>query len=87
MLDEPVQNLDDIHFLALVGLLKRLAATHQVIVSTADRNVAEVCARQFRSSASVMRSFVHHEWVDFDPKEGPMVVRRLARGLSQQRLA
>jgi ABC-type enterochelin transport system ATPase subunit len=75
LMDEPIQNLDDLHFLAFLTLLKRVALDCQVVVSTADSNVAELFERQMHSaSLSGEVSYVGYEWRDFDPVEGPFVV-------------
>lgn len=74
LLDEPVQNLDDIHFLALTTLLKRVALTSQVVISTADRNVAELIHRQMESSwFRGNQDYVHHRWRGFSPSHGPEI--------------
>ncbi len=73
-LDEPVQNLDDVHFLAFVTLMKRVAGSRQIIVSTADRNVAELIRRQLKSSWEA-REYVQYEWRGFEAKSGPDVVK------------
>lgn len=76
LLDEPVQNLDDIHFLAFMTLIKRVAMVRQVVLSTADKNIAELFRRQMKSTwAREKGHYVQYEWRDFDPKEGPDVVR------------
>ena len=73
--DEPVQHLDDLHFLGFVGLLKRIGLTRQVLLSTADENVAEIVTRQMNSSwARNSTDFVRYDWVSFDPNDGPEVV-------------
>jgi exonuclease SbcC len=86
MLDEPVQNLDDIHFLAFIALVKRVALTRQVIFSTADGNIAELFRRQMKSVAAVDGQYVQYEWRSFDPKSGPDITRvdSLARGISRR---
>jgi len=76
MLDEPVQNLDDLNFLAFLTLVKRVALSRQVIVSTADSNLAEILRRQLRAWAAPGRSWIEYNWYDFDPKLGPSVRRR-----------
>ncbi len=73
-LDEPIQNLDDLHFLAFVTLMKRVAGSRQVILSTADRNVAELIRRQMKSSWEA-REYVQYEWRGFDAASGPDVVK------------
>jgi exonuclease SbcC len=73
LLDEPVQNLDDLHFLAFLTLLKRVALSRQVIISTADSNVTEILRRQLRSWSTEKRTWCEYEWVAFDPKIGPTI--------------
>jgi len=73
LLDEPIQTLDDVHFLGLLGLIKRIAFSSQVIFSTADRNIAELTQRQMRGLRGI-RQYVGYEWRNFDPQEGPEVV-------------
>lgn len=75
LLDEPVQNLDDLHFLAFLTLIKRIALSRQVIVSTADANIAEVLRRQLRSWSVGSHRWCEYEWVGFDPAKGPTVRR------------
>jgi len=75
LLDEPIQNLDDVHFLAFIALVKRIAPSRQVIVSTADKNVAGIFRRQMsgaRWSAGPLH-YLQYEWQGFDPKKGPDV--------------
>ena len=75
LLDEPVQNLADVHFLAFIALIKRVALSRQIILSTADANVAELFRRQMVSSiwARQPGRYVHYEWLSFDSKRGPEV--------------
>ena len=75
LLDEPVQNLDDLHFLAFLTLVKRVALSRQVIISTADSNVAEIFRRQLRSWAVRDRRWCEYEWVAFHPQDGPTIKR------------
>jgi DNA repair exonuclease SbcCD ATPase subunit len=73
-LDEPVQHLDDLHFLGFVSLLKRVGLSRQVVMSTADANVAEIITRQMESSwAELSTDFIRYDWHSFDPKAGPSV--------------
>lgn len=75
-LDEPVQHLDDLHFLGFVSLLKRVGLNRQVVLSTADGNVAEIITRQLQSTwAEASADFVRYDWQSFDPNSGPRVVR------------
>jgi exonuclease SbcC len=79
LMDEPVQNLDDLHFLAFMSLAKRVALDKQVIFSTADSNIAEIFRRQMKSSWSRgIDDYAEYEWTDFAPREGPTI---LARGV------
>ncbi len=72
LLDEPVQNLDDVHFLALLTLLKRIALTSQVIISTSDRNIGELIHRQAESSwCRGPQDFSHYRWRGFSATGGP----------------
>ena len=73
-LDEPVQNLDDVHFLAFLTLIKRVAGSRQIILSTADGNVAELIRRQLKSSWE-KREYVEYEWRSFEAGRGPEVVK------------
>ena len=77
LLDEPIQNLDDIHFLAFMTLLKRIALSHQVLLSTADGNMAALLQRQIKSSWDKDgTNYAEHEWLNFSTMEGPEVVSR-----------
>jgi len=74
-MDEPVQNLADIYFLAFMALVKRMAIFRQVVLSTADGNVAELIKRQMVSGSLVEGAprCVQWEWLSFDPENGPEV--------------
>lgn len=59
MLDEPVANLDDMHVLNLVDLLRELAINGtQIIITTADRQMAKYLRRKF--------SFFQNEYTHFE---------------------
>jgi len=75
LLDEPVQNLDDLHFLAFLTLLKRVALSRQVIISIADSNVAGIMRRQLRSWSLSNHRWCEYEWVAFQPESGPLIRR------------
>jgi DNA repair exonuclease SbcCD ATPase subunit len=75
LLDEPVQNLDDLHFLAFLTLVKRVALSRQVIISTADSNVAAILRRQLNSWAVKNRTWCEYEWEAFQPESGPVIRR------------
>lgn len=77
MMDEPVQNMDDVHFLAFISLIKRVALHRQVIFSTADGNIAEIFRRQMKSTwARRPSDYGEFEWLGFSPVEGPSIVAR-----------
>ncbi|MGH9436301.1 MAG: AAA family ATPase [Candidatus Acidiferrales bacterium] len=82
LLDEPVQNLDDLHFLAFLTLLKRVALSRQVIISTADSNVAEILRRQLRSWSVRNRTWCEYEWVAFEPETGPTIKQRQSKHMA-----
>jgi DNA repair exonuclease SbcCD ATPase subunit len=82
LLDEPVQNLDDLHFLAFLTLLKRVASSRQVIISTADSNIAEILRKQLRSWSAKNRTWCEYEWVAFEPKTGPTIKRRESKQMA-----
>ncbi len=59
MLDEPVANLDDMHVLNLIDLLRELAIDGtQIIITTADRQMAKYLRRKF--------SFFQNEYTHFE---------------------
>lgn len=71
-----MQNLDDIHFLAFMTLIKRIGLSTQVIMATADSNIAELFLRQMKSAwPTAANSFVQYEWQSFDPRTGPTIAR------------
>lgn len=51
VLDDPLQNLDDLHLLGLVDLLRRLSGRRQVIVTTHDVSFASLLTRKLRPIA------------------------------------
>lgn len=74
LLDEPVQNLDDLRFLAFLTLLKRFAMSKQVVLSSADSRVVSLIRLQSESSWAISdEDFAEYEWVGFDPTSGPIV--------------
>lgn len=76
MLDEPIQSLDDLNFLSFITLIRRVSSSRQVILSTADSNIAELFRRQMKSSSKDSAStYVQWEWKSFDPRSGPRVER------------
>ena len=62
MLDEPVANMDDIHMLNLLDLLRRLALSDtQIFFTTANPEVAKLFRRKF--------SFLGEDFRFFEIKE------------------
>lgn len=60
ILDDPLQNLDDVHLLGLVDLLRKVAPQRQIIVATHDNAFAHLLRRKLRpvgdsGSTSVVR--------------------------------
>lgn len=61
MLDEPVANLDDLHVLNLIDLLRELALSGtQIIITTADRQMAKYLRRKF---SFFQREYTHYELI------------------------
>jgi DNA repair exonuclease SbcCD ATPase subunit len=48
ILDDPLQNLDDVHLLGLVDLLRKIAPYRQILVTTHDHAFASLLARKLR---------------------------------------
>lgn len=48
VLDDPLQNLDDVHLLGLVDLLRRIQPHRQLILTTHDAGFAELLCRKMR---------------------------------------
>ncbi|MDI7268126.1 MAG: hypothetical protein QME96_09045 [Myxococcota bacterium] len=74
MMDEPVQHLDDVRFLNLCDVIRFVARDHQVLVSSADRNAAELWRRKLMSwDKHHKRGLRIYRFVDFEPHKGPKV--------------
>jgi DNA repair exonuclease SbcCD ATPase subunit len=56
ILDDPLQNLDDIHLLGLVDLLRRLAPHRQLILTTHDQSFASLLVRKLRPVSESART-------------------------------
>lgn len=56
VLDDPLQNLDDVHLLGLVDLLRKLLPFRQMIVTTHDHAFAALLARKLRPVAEGART-------------------------------
>lgn len=75
LLDEPVQNMDDVNFVRFLDLIRRLAETHQVVVSTADKNIGELLRRKLLLWADgPSKTAVIHHFEAFDVERGPRIV-------------
>ena len=48
VLDDPLQNLDDVHLLGLVDLLRRIQPHRQLILTTHDEGFADLLCRKMR---------------------------------------
>jgi DNA repair exonuclease SbcCD ATPase subunit len=72
VLDDPLQNLDDVHLLGLVDLLRRVQSHRQVIVTTHDPAFADLIGRKMRPTEHGERlNIIRLETWD---REGPRVV-------------
>jgi DNA repair exonuclease SbcCD ATPase subunit len=72
VLDHPLQNLDDVHLLGLVDLLRRVQSHRQIIVTTHDATFADLLARKMRPTGVGERlNVIRLETWD---REGPRIV-------------
>lgn len=71
IMDDPLQNLDDVHLLGLVDLLRRVQPHRQIIVTTHDPTFAALLARKMRPIDSDDRLVV----IRFEAwdREGPRI--------------
>jgi len=82
LLDEPVQNMDDVNFVRFLDLIRRLAETHQIVVSTADKNIGELLERKLRLWADGdTKTALVHRFEAFDIETGPNIVTEEIRPL------
>ena len=58
ILDDPLQNLDDIHLLGLVDLLRRVTPNRQLLLTTHDSAFASLLARKLRPLSESARTQV-----------------------------
>lgn len=58
VIDDPLQNLDDVHLLGLVDMLRRVSPYRQLVLSTHDANFAALLARKLRPVESQRRVLV-----------------------------
>ena len=56
ILDDPLQNLDDVHLLGLVDLLRKILPHRQLIVTTHDHAFASLLARKLRPVSKDFRT-------------------------------
>lgn len=56
ILDDPLQNLDDVHLLGLVDLLRKILPHRQLIVTTHDHAFASLLARKLRPVSEDFRT-------------------------------
>jgi DNA repair exonuclease SbcCD ATPase subunit len=56
ILDDPLQNLDDVHLLGLVDLLRKILPHRQLIVTTHDHAFASLLARKLRPVSENFRT-------------------------------
>ncbi|KQQ92786.1 hypothetical protein ASF62_13285 [Leifsonia sp. Leaf325] len=72
VLDDPLQNLDDVHLLGMVDLLRKLAPHRQIFVTTHDQAFAELLGRKLRPVGGRHRTTVVEftEWSKHGPKYG-----------------
>mgnify|MGYP001039023599 CR=1 FL=1 len=56
ILDDPLQNLDDVHLLGLVDLLRKIVPHRQLIVTTHDHAFASLLARKLRPVSEDFRT-------------------------------
>lgn len=60
ILDDPLQNLDDVHLLGLVDLLRKILPHRQLIITTHDHAFASLLARKLRPVSEDFRTtYVH----------------------------
>lgn len=81
LLDEPVANIDDLNILALIDFLREFVITHhrQIIVTTANQNVAKLFRRKF--------SFLSENFQELSfYREQELQLRIVKRSYSQQQI-
>lgn len=81
LLDEPVANIDDLNILALIDFLREFVITHhrQIIVTTANQNVAKLFRRKF--------SFLTNDFQELNfCREQELQLRIVKRSYSQQQI-
>ncbi|HEX3696803.1 MAG TPA: AAA family ATPase [Polyangia bacterium] len=82
MLDEPVQNLDDVNILNFIDVVRRVAKSKQVLMSTADRNLFLLLKKKLSVWARAEgQRVVFHDFREFSRDEGPIVTAEVAGDL------
>lgn len=70
VLDDPLQNLDDIHLLGLVDVMRRILPRRQIIVTTHDQAFASLLVRKLRPGAGgLIRKVEISKW----DRSGPAI--------------
>jgi len=59
LLDDPLQNLDDVHLLGLVDVLRHVRSRRQLIVTAHDKSFARLLARKLRATSEDEAVLVH----------------------------
>lgn len=70
LLDDPLQNLDDVHLLGLVDVLRHVRSRRQLVVTAHDRSFARLLARKLRATVSGEAVLVHdiESWARSGPR-------------------
>lgn len=70
LLDDPLQNLDDVHLLGLVDVLRQVRSRRQIIVTAHDRSFARLLARKLRATTEGDAVLVHEieSWARSGPR-------------------
>ncbi|GAA0334853.1 AAA family ATPase [Micropruina glycogenica] len=71
LLDDPLQNLDDVHLLGLVDVLRHVRSRRQLIVTAHDKSFARLLARKLRATSSTEAVLVHE--IESWARSGPRV--------------
>lgn len=70
LLDDPLQNLDDVHLLGLVDVLRHVRSRRQLVVTAHDRSFARLLARKLRATSPEEAVLVHdiESWARSGPR-------------------
>lgn len=82
LLDDPLQNLDDVHLLGLVDVLRQVRSRRQLIVTAHDRSFARLLARKLRATAEGDAVLVHD--IESWGRSGPRVRTTRVAGSDRQ---